>query len=86
MRFFLALTIALTSLGALAQNDLDSMKQKANTKLDKKMASLQEAKTCINAATTVDKFKACKYDMYEDMKKTKKQAMEEEVKEMPSEE
>lgn len=80
MKLFLALTLSSLALGAWAQDDLATMKRDANSHLDQKMTHLEEARNCINAATTVDKFKACKYDMREEMKKTKMQAMEEKVK------
>lgn len=82
MKLILAFTLIFSSFGAFAQKDLDSMKQKANSHIDKKLTSLETAKSCINAANNMDKFKACKYDMHEEMKKTKMQAMEEKKQEL----
>lgn len=76
MKYFLALSIATLSLGAFAQEDLNSMKTRANSHIDKKMSSLQTAKSCVNNAQSMDKFKACKYDMHEDMKMQKMEMME----------
>lgn len=76
MKFVAILTFASLSFGAMAQ-DLATMKNEANTHLDQKMASLQTAKSCVNNASTVEKFKACKYDMHESMKKQKMQMMQE---------
>ena len=77
MKFLITLSLAAFSVGAFAQQDLNAMKSKANEHIDKKMGSLQEAKTCVNNAGSIDKFKACKYDMHDDMKKMKAQMMEE---------
>lgn len=77
MKLILTFIFALSAAGALAQEDLTTMKSKANAHLNKKLSSLEMAKSCINAADSVEKFKACKYDMHEDMKKNKIQAMEE---------
>lgn len=74
----LSLSLALLSFGAIAQSqDLNTMKQKANSHIDKKMDSLRMAKDCVGNASNVEKFKACKYDMHEDMKMQKMEAMEE---------
>lgn len=76
MKTLVTVSLFALSISAFAQSDLNSMKQKANEKIDKKMTSLQEAKTCVNNATTTDKFKACKYDMHEDMKMQKMESMD----------
>lgn len=79
MKLILTLVLVLSAAGAFAQEDLNTMKSKANAHLNKKLSSLETAKSCINAADSVEKFKACKYDMHEEMKKNKKQAMEEKM-------
>jgi len=86
MKLILTFVLALSAAGALAQEDLNTLKSKANSHLNKKLSSLETAKSCINSADSIEKFKACKYDMYEDMKKNKKQAMEEKVDDSSSEE
>lgn len=73
----LSLSLALLSFGAFAQEDLNSMKQRANSQIDQKMGTLRTAKDCIGNANTMEKFKACKYDKLEDMKMQKMEAMEE---------
>lgn len=86
MKSLIAISIAALSLGAFAQEDLNNMKMKANSHIDKKMTTLQSAKSCVNGATSVDKFKSCKYDMHEDMKMQKMEAMEEKKNQKESEE
>jgi hypothetical protein len=76
MKFLIALCLFLFTLGAFAQEDLNSMKDQANSYIDEKMSTLQEAKGCINNAKNLDKFKACKYDMKKEMKIQKMEAME----------
>lgn len=85
MKLILTFVLALSAAGALAQEDLNTMKSKANAHLNKKLSSLETAKSCINSADSVEKFKACKYDMHEEMKKNKKQAMEEKMNETSEE-
>lgn len=77
MKILITLTAAVFSFGVMAQEDLNSMKQKANSHIDKKMTTLRTAKDCVNNAGTQDAFKACKYDMHEDMKAQKMEKMEE---------
>lgn len=86
MKSLIAISIAALSLSAFAQQDLNAMKQKANSSIDKKMSTLQSAKGCVNGATTMEGFKACKYDMHEDMKMQKMEAMEEKKVQKDSEE
>lgn len=85
MKKFLGLSVLALSLSSFAQDDLTSMKQKANQHIDQKMSTLQTAKGCVNSATTTDKFKACKYDMKEDMKMQKMEMIEEKKNEKQSE-
>ncbi len=85
MKLILTFVLALSAAGALAQEDLNTMKTKANAHLNKKLSSLESAKSCINSADSIEKFKACKYDMHEDMKKNKRQAMEEKMNESSEE-
>lgn len=75
MKFLVVLSVALLSMGAFAQ-DLNTMKQQANSDINKRMTSLQSTKDCIGNANTMEKFKACKYDMYQDMKMQKMEKME----------
>lgn len=85
MKLILTFVLALSAASALAQEDLNTMKTKANAHLNKKLSSLESAKSCINSADSIEKFKACKYDMHEDMKKNKRQAMEEKMNESSEE-
>ena len=84
MKFFTVLSLSLLSLSVFAQEDLNSMKNKANSHIDKKMSSLQAAKSCINGAQSMDKFKSCKYDMHEDMKMQKMEMNDEKKAEKQS--
>jgi hypothetical protein len=86
MKFFITLSLLFTCLSAFSQDDLNSMKQKANSHIDKKISTLQTARSCINDAKSKEKFKACKYDMHEDMKMQKMEMMEEKKDKMESEE
>jgi hypothetical protein len=82
MKFLSILALASLASGVFAAEDLSAMKNKANSQIDQKMSSLQTAKSCVNSASSVDKFKACKYDMHEKMQKDKMQMMEEKKDEM----
>jgi hypothetical protein len=81
MKFLIFLSVFTFSLAAVAQEDLNTMKTQANSHIDQKMTTLQSAKSCVNKATTMDKFKACKYDMHEEMKMQKMEMMDEKKKE-----
>lgn len=76
MKKLITLAVAVFTAGAFAQTDLNSMKTEANSKIDKKMNTLKTAKSCVNNASTVEAFKACKYDMKEDMQMQKMESME----------
>lgn len=86
MKFLIALSLASVSLVSFAQNDLNTMKNQANSHIDKKMSSLQTAKSCVNNAQSMEKFKACKYDMHEDMKMQKMEMMEQKKEQKEDEE
>jgi hypothetical protein len=89
------LTFALASLlsvGVFAAKDknwdrmsVSEAKQHRLEKLDRKSAMIEEARTCVNAATTKDQIKNCKQEMKEekramkDEKKAKKQAQEDDT-------
>lgn len=77
MKFLITLSLAAFSVGAFAQDDLATMKEDATSHIDQKISSLQEAKDCINNAGSIDKFKACKYDLHKQKKEMKMQKMEE---------
>ncbi len=77
MKFLSILALASLATGAFAAEDLSAMKSKANSHIDSKLSNLNNAKTCVNNAQTLEKFKACKYDMHESMMKDKAQMMEE---------
>lgn len=77
MKFLLTLSLSLFAMGAFAQADLSTMKQQATSHIDSKMSSLQSARGCILNANSMDKFKACKYDMKQDMKMQKMEAKKE---------
>jgi hypothetical protein len=85
MKFFIIMSLSIFSLTSFAQEDLNSMKNKANSHIDKKMTTLQSAKSCVNGAQSMEKFKACKYDMHEDMKMQKMEMMEQKKAEKQSE-
>jgi hypothetical protein len=79
MKFLVTLSLAAFTSVAFAQSDLSNMKEDANAHIDRKISNLQEAKSCINDASTTDAFKACKYDMHKDMKRMKMEKMEEKL-------
>jgi hypothetical protein len=85
MKFLITMFVSVFSISVFAQGDLNSMKQDANSSIDKKMTSLRSAKDCVNNATSVERFKACKYDMHEDMKMEKMEAMEKKRSQQESE-
>lgn len=78
MKKILTLALAVFTAGAFAQSNLETMKTDANSKIDKKMSTLKTAKSCVNNASTVEAFKACKFDMSETMDMQKMESMEEE--------
>lgn len=82
MKFLSIIALAALSTGVFAAEDLNAMKSKATSHIDQKMNSLTNAKSCVNNASTVEKFKACKYDMHEDMKMQKMEMMEDKKKEI----
>lgn len=80
---FLTLALTLFAFSAQAQT-LDDMKSKANDHMAKKMETIQTARSCINSAGSKEAFKACKYDMHEEMKMQKQQMIEEKKEEKTS--
>lgn len=86
MKFIITFSIAVFSLGAFAQQDLNRMKQEANSDIDKKMSTLRASKDCIQNAGSMEAFKACKYDMHDEMKMQKMERMEEKKEQQESEE
>lgn len=80
MKFLIVLSVSVLSLSAFAQN-LGSMKQEATSHIDRKMSTLQEARSCIQNAETREAFKACKYDMHEEMKMQKMEKHQQKMEE-----
>jgi hypothetical protein len=76
MKFLIMTVVTAFSFGAFAQQDLNTMKSQATQNIDKKMSSLQTAKNCVSNAQSMEKFKACKYDMHEEMKMQKQEMMD----------
>lgn len=79
MKLKLSILVLLFGLNAFAQGDINAMKTEANARLDKRIASLQEAKTCISAAADKEAMKACHANLKEDrmeMKEAHKAAKE----------
>ena len=62
MKLLLAVSLSAFAFGAFAADDLNSMKSSANRRIDEQLNTLQSSKTCVNGATTVEAFKACKVD------------------------
>lgn len=62
MKFLIVVSLTMFGLSAFAE-DLGSMKQMANSKIDGELSALQKSRTCVQNATTVDAFKACKVDI-----------------------
>lgn len=78
MKKLITLAVAFSTVGAFAMTgDLSSMKTEATSKIDKEMSSLKNSKTCITNATTVEAFKACKFDMSESHNMQKMEDMDE---------
>lgn len=86
MKFLITFTLAAFSVGAIAQGNLESMKQDATSHLDSKISNLQDAKACINQADSMDKFKSCKYDMHKQMKQQKMEKMQKMEEKEPKQE
>ncbi len=68
--------LCLLSLSAFAKENLSSMKQASLMHLTHKMNIMNQAKTCIENSSTVETYKACKYDMLEGMKMQKMEEMD----------
>jgi hypothetical protein len=71
MKLLMALSIALFAFGASA-DDLSSKKDMMNKHLDEKIAKIQEAKTCVSAATTEAAVHKCKETLKSEMEMMKK--------------
>ncbi len=76
MKLLIGSLMVLTAFAAHAEGSLSEMKRMANDHMTQKMSSMQTAKSCIESAQTKEAFKACKYDMHEDMKMQKMEMME----------
>jgi hypothetical protein len=78
MKKLIILAVALSTAGAFAMTgDLNSMKMEATSKIDKEMTTLKSSKNCINNASTMEAFKACKFDMSETKDMQKMENMDE---------
>lgn len=54
------LVCSISLFAAAGDANMAKMKQKANAALDADIKLLQDAKTCVDAAQTMDDIKACK--------------------------
>ena len=81
MKTLTIMTLSIFSLSVFATENLGDMKRMANDSISRELSTLQSNKTCINGAKTVESFKACKYDMDENMKvqKEEEKVMEKKV-------
>lgn len=84
MKLFIAALFTTVSLAANAET-LAQMKTKANAHLGEKLSTIETARTCVNSAESVEAFKACKYDMHEDMKIQKQEMIEEKTEQKEEE-
>lgn len=75
MKILTALTFSFFAFGVLAQQNLSDMKRMANDSIGKEISTLESNKSCVNGAKTVEAFKACKYDLHENMNMQKEQDM-----------
>ena len=73
MKVLLAVTLSAFAVSSFAQGDLETHKAKALEHFDKKISMLNEAKSCISGAATMEAFKACKEDHRNKMKAMKKE-------------
>jgi hypothetical protein len=80
MKVFFTTLAFVSAMMSFADSDLSSLKQKANSRIDQRMNELQEARSCISTATTLDKYRSCNFDLTEEvqmqkmeMKETKKE-------------
>lgn len=71
----LLMIFALLSTSVFAEEDLSKAKEHMTASLDKRIALMQEAKSCVAAATTKEALKACRTQM-----KEKRQGLKEEMK------
>lgn len=75
MKKFLILALTLSSLQAFAnptEPDFQEMKTNIVNHFDKKIAQLQEGKTCVSAAKDKEGLKACRMKMRDSHKAMKK--------------
>lgn len=82
MKLLIGAMFAVAALGAHAEESLDQMKKMANEHMTQKIESIQTARTCIDNAKTKEAFKACKYDMHQDMKMQKMEMMKDKKEKM----
>lgn len=76
MKLIVAALLAWAPFTALAEMDLDKAKAEMTANLDKRIASLQEAKSCISGATSKEDMKKCHHELKEDRQEMKKAHLE----------
>lgn len=76
MKLFTVLVLASLSLSSFAQKkeeNFDQMKAKMTENLDKRIAGLQSAKSCVSSATTKEQLKGCRKNLKSSMKEMRGQ-------------
>lgn len=66
MKLLFAALLAVGSLTAFAEADLAKAKEEMTANMDKRIANLQQAKTCISGAATKEDMKKCHEALKED--------------------
>ncbi len=66
MKSLILCSILFTSLSTFAEADIEKVKTEATARMDKRIAMLQEAKTCVAAATTKEAVRTCQKNLRED--------------------
>lgn len=82
--FFVFTTLCLMTLNVSAQEDISTAKTEMSANLDKRIANLQEAKTCVSNAQNKEDLKNCHHALKEDhmeMKQHRLMKREERLKE-----
>lgn len=71
MKKFMACSMLLLTFSTYAQEDLSKAKEMMNQGLDARIANLQNAKSCVSAASTKEALKACHKQLKESQSESK---------------
>lgn len=76
LKSLLIITTLTLSMTAYAEPDIATAKSEMTANLDKRIAALQEAKTCVSSAGTPEDLKKCHQSLKEDRMEMRKDRLE----------